>query len=448
MRKRIAFITRSVFIFLLLLNDKSYAQVSITAQLRARTELRDGYGTILPKTATSAIFTSQRTRLGVGYNMYRLKFNVTLQDVRVWGQDASTINATTVANNNGLQLHEAWAEILLTDTTIKNKMLSLKLGRQEIIYDDQRILGNADFLQQARTFDASILKFETKDYLFHLGIAYNQNQQNLSGTIYNPVPAGNYVANTNGAAMYKSFEYLYADKKLSKGNISFIFFTDQFSKYHNDTVNNAVSKTYQLGTWARATTGLYFNNTFNKIAVTASAYYQFGKNSTGQDLSAELISASAQYSFNKKISAGPGVDYYSGGTSGNTIKAFDPLYGTPHKFAGLMDYYYAASGFGKAGLVDCYVKAKFKPSDKYLITADLHSFSSAASVSGFSSKNLGRETDVTATYNLTKQVSFEASYCHYFGTSLLTSAAVKNVANAKAGGNWAYITINIKPVFL
>ena len=80
--------------------------------------------------------------------MYRLKFGLTLQDVRVWGQDVSTINRTTTANNNGLMLHEAWAEILLTDTTLKNKAFSLKIGRQELAYDDQRLLGNLDWLHR------------------------------------------------------------------------------------------------------------------------------------------------------------------------------------------------------------------------------------------------------------------------------------------------------------
>ena len=44
-----------------------------------------------------------------------------------------------------------------------------------------------------------------------------------------------------------------------------------------------------------------------------------------------------------------------------------------------MDYFYAASPFGKSGLVDYYIKTKYKPSDKFIIAADLHQFTSAAS---------------------------------------------------------------------
>ncbi len=145
-----------------LVSLQASAQLSLSGQLRTRTEFRNGQGAPLPKGANPAFFTSQRTRLSLGYTYYRLKFNVTAQDVRVWGQDVSTINRTTTADNNGLMLHEAWAEILLTDTSLKNKALSLKLGRQELVYDDQRLLGNLDWLQQARRHDAALLKYENK----------------------------------------------------------------------------------------------------------------------------------------------------------------------------------------------------------------------------------------------------------------------------------------------
>jgi hypothetical protein len=426
------------------------AQLSVTAQLRTRTELRDGQGTPLPQGAQAAFFTSQRTRLNVGYSMYRLKFFVSAQDVRVWGQDASTINRTTTANNNALMLHQAWAEILLTDTSLKGKALTLKLGRQEFVYDDERLIGGLDWLQQGRRHDAALLKYEAGPWSLHAAAAFNQNQENAAGTIYNSTPPGNYTASTNGGAMYKSMQFLYVGKKLAHGNASFLLFTDQFSKYHTDST---AAKIYQDGTWGRATTGFYLNNAFNKFAVTASAYYQFGKSSSGQNISSGLLSGAMQYSFTKKISAGPGIDYSSGGTNGTTTNSFDPLYGTPHKFFGLMDYFYAASPFGKGGLVDYYIKSKYKPSDKFWLTADVHQFSSAAKVivpadADNSKKSFGQEVDIIATYSLTKQIIIEGGYGHFFNSALLTTPNVKNVANAKQGANWAYLSINIKPDFL
>jgi len=333
--KKNLFRTGISLFFLTTAYTKLSAQLTVNGQLRTRSEFRDGQGAPLPEGANPAIFTSQRTRLGLQFNNYRLKFNVTLQDVRVWGQDVSTINKTTTQDNNALILHEAWAEVLLSDTIIKNRQLKLKIGRQELIYDDQRLIGNLDWLQQARRHDAALIKYETAKWMLHTGFAFNQNKENASGTIYNSTPPGNYTASTNGGSMHKSLEYVYAGRKLQHGNASFLFLSDQFSKFHNDS---AGSKIFQQGSWSRATTGFYVNDTLNKIGITASAYYQFGKTSTGQKLSAGLLTGFVQYIFNKKLSIGAGVDYYTGGTSASSSNSFDPLYGTPHKFAGLMDY--------------------------------------------------------------------------------------------------------------
>ena len=426
---------------------QAIAQVSLSGQLRTRTEYRDGQGTPLPIGAKPAFFTSQRTRLSLGYSAYRLKFGITAQDVRVWGQDVSTINRTTTQDLNGLMLHEAWADLQLTDSSSKNKTVSVKLGRQELLYDDQRLLGNLDWLQQARRHDAAVLKYETKSWMLHAGAAFNQNKELASGTIYHSTPPGAYPASTNGGSMYKSLAFLYAGKKLAKGSASFLFVNDNFSKFRTDPLTQ-VKVFPDSGTWNRATTGLYLTNSSNKFSYTASAYYQFGETSTGKDLEAYLLSGQAWYLFSNSFSVGGGVDLYSGGSNGSTTKAFDPLYGTPHKFAGLIDYYYVANGFGSNGLVDYYIRTKYKPSNKWLLALDLHQFNTAADVAGYDEKSLGQEIDLVANFTLTKQVGFEAGYARYFTTALLTSPSVKNVPNAKPYANWAYLSINVKPDFL
>ena len=424
----------------------SAAQLSMTGQLRTRTEFRDGQGSPFAKGVKPSLFTSQRTRISFGYAAQRLKLNVAVQDVRIWGQDVSTINRNTTQDLKGILLHESWAEIRLNDTASRAKNLTLKVGRQELVYDDQRLLGNLDWLQQGRRHDAAVVKYEANDWIFHLGGAFNQNKESAAGTVYNSTPPGNYTATTNGGSMYKSMAYFYTGKKLSKGTASFLFFTDQFNKYYTDTITH--SKVFDNGAWTRATTGFYVDTNFGGLQVTSSAYYQFGRNYKGEKLSATLLTAAIQFPFSKKISSGLGSDFYSGGTKGSTSKAFDPLYGTPHKFAGLMDYYYVANGFGKAGLADYYLKTKFRATDKFLLSLDLHQFTTSAEVVGYATKNLGQEIDVVGNYSLTKQIGFELGYTHYFVTSLLTSPLVKNVANARSTANWTYVMVNVRPDFL
>ena len=161
------------------------AQLKLSGQLRTRSEFRDGQGAPLPKDSSAAFFTSQRTRLSLEYAAYRLRFGLTVQDTRVWGQDGSTINRSTTADNNGLMIHEAWAEIMFTDTSNKKQQVSLKVGRQELVYDDQRLIGNLDWLQQARRHDAAVFRFNSAAWLVDGGFAFNQNKEKASGTSYN-----------------------------------------------------------------------------------------------------------------------------------------------------------------------------------------------------------------------------------------------------------------------
>jgi hypothetical protein len=101
------------------------AQFTLQGQLRTRTEIRDGLGNLALNGAKSAAFTSQRTRLNFGYKWDRVVFGAAIQDVRVWGQDASSISN---ADGAKLMLHEGWAEVTLAnkaDTTIKFKLVDL-----------------------------------------------------------------------------------------------------------------------------------------------------------------------------------------------------------------------------------------------------------------------------------------------------------------------------------
>ncbi|MCE7066919.1 alginate export family protein [Dyadobacter sp. CY326] len=427
------------------------AQFSLSGQLRTRSELLHGQGSPLSKTDKPAFFTSQRTRVNAGYKGYRTQFFVAVQDVRVWGQDASTNNRITNPALNGLMLHEAWGEISLLDTNQTNlgKEFALKIGRQELLYDDSRLLGNLDWLQQARRHDAALLKYSFNGFTAHIGLAYNQNRELRTGTLYDGVPNG-YAAGTNGiGTMYKSMQFAYLGKKLKPGNVSFLLLKDDFQKYAVDT---AGVRTVKNGTNKRVTFGPYLQTKLGKAwNLTASAYYQTGKDKDGKSLKAYMYSVRGMFGASQVFSIGPGFDYTSGTANGSGKNStFDPLYGTPHKFWGQMDYFYAANGFGKGGLADFYINSVIKASEKLSIAVDLHQFSSAANIRNAKdeklSANFGEELDIIATYNLTKTISFQGGYCTFLPTNSL--AQVKAVKDPQKMANWAYLMINIKPEFL
>ncbi|RDC61487.1 alginate export family protein [Adhaeribacter pallidiroseus] len=470
-----------LILFLALFAYKAQAQFTLSGQLRTRTELRDGFGNLPNKGASPAFFTSQRARLNVGYSLDKIKFFTTIQDVRIWGQDASTISN---ADGNKLMLHEMWAEIALAnaaDSTAAFKgldYLGLKIGRQEISYDDQRLLGNLDWLQQARRHDAAILKLMHKGIQLDVGVAYNQNAETKEGRIYVPsnVHAGTSTgqipitgpvnpAGTNGIGqMYKSFQYVYLSKKVGAFKLSGLFFKDDFQK---STVT-PTGRVFTKGLNSRLTTG--FNAALlpsptNKLMLNISAYQQGHQDKEGNPLDAYFASIYSIYSFGA-FSAGPGFDFYSGNNGEQTTRVnhrFDPLYGTPHKFSGLMDYFYAADGHGPAGLKDFYVKSRYIKGN-FSTNVDLHQFLSGnqiayrennADVLTRYQSNLGTEVDVISTFTYGKYITFEAGYAHLFGTNSLNRiktsgfpAANNTFLPKQRQANWAYLMINIKPEFL
>lgn len=457
-------LSKSIFLGIaltVLSQNEAKAQLTATGQIRERTELRSGQGTLQKDGDKAGLFTSQRARLNIGFTGYRFKIYTSLQDVRVWGQDASSINRTTTEANNGILFHEAWGEIMLADTTSTIQNISLKVGRQEISYDDQKVLGGLDWLQQGRRHDAIVFKFANKGWIADVGAAFNQNKELNTGTVYNGVPTA-YGAGTNGiGTMYKSFQYAYLGKKFSFGDVSFLFFKDDFNKYTSVTSGTpaVTTKVYGEGVWSRNTTGFYFNtNPTRKINLTGSVYHQGGKDKEGRSMSANLASVTSTLQVGRKLFVGPGIDYLSGtdGTKAVTATSesnlFDPLYGTPHKFWGSMDYFYAANGFGKQGLLNYFFKVKYNAKDNLTFLLDVHAFEAANTLSngagGKLDSYLGTELDLLVKYNLTKMINIEAGYSIMKATNSMASAAVKNITTPDLTPQFAYVMLNIKPNFL
>ena len=421
------------------------AQLTATGQIRERTEARGGFGTLLQDGKKGALFNSQRARLNIGYTGYRYKFYTALQDVRVWGQDASTVNRYTIDANDGILLHEAWVDLSLIDTLSTIQNLSLKIGRQEIAYDDQKVLGSLDWLQQARRHDAIVLKYANKGWTADFGVAFNQRAELSSGTLFNGQP-GTYPAGTNGIGhAYKSFQYAYIGRKFFFGDMSFLFFKDDFQKF----TGTVAAPTPIEGVNARTTTGIYYNvNPTRKLNLNGSFYYQGGHDKFGTTISARLGSLTATYQLSRKLYLGVGADYLSGtnATGATQNNQFDPLYGTPHKFWGYMDYFYVASPFGAQGLFNYFVKAKYAASDKLMVNLDIHGFESAAKLAGNLDSYLGTEIDLKLNYKFTKLINIEGGYSVMAAKN--TMAFIKGVVNPKLTAQWAYIMLNITPNFL
>lgn len=498
----------SLLILAVLSLHKSYGQLTVSGQVRTRTEYRDGVGTLKPVANAAAFFTSQRSRLTFNYKTNRVILQTSVQDVRVWGQDAATISN---ADGSKLGVHEAWAEIILAnkkDTSFKKPSVdyfAVKLGRQELVYDDVRLLGNLDWLQQARRHDAIVFKLLNKGLQLDAGFAFNQNSDafNYNGTYYTPgnvaasvkdskgflvaTPAGliplmngtgissktgnpSFVnaPSTNGMTQnYKALQYLYAAKTFINTKVSFLFLADQFGKYVLDSVLTSTAsgngyvygrKFNQKGVNSRFTTGLLLNSPLDKkkiLSLTAGAYYQGGKDKDGASLSA-YTSTLAVALVKKKLTYTLGWDYVSGNdafSTSTTNHRFDPLYGTPHKFWGYMDYFYVGTGSPTGGLSNPFFKIKYGSKNKRFSTGlDYHYFALAKDMKDVNgdaiNKYLGSEFDCITNYSLNKITTVEFGVCVMAASKSMEYAKGISPGTSKLTGLWGYVMITIKPEFL
>ncbi|SDW79642.1 alginate export family protein [Aequorivita viscosa] len=404
-------------LLLLFFLEPVFAQFTIDASLRPRFEYRHGYKTLFPNNIDPATFVSQRTRLNFSYKTEKLHFYLSPQDVRVWG-DVPQLN---VADENGVSLHQAWANVLLVQN------LSLKLGRQEIVYDDQRLFGNVDWAQQGRSHDAAILKFEPNNTKIHFGAAYNQDREALTG-------------NTLTKKTYKSLQYVWLHKNINKVSASFLFLNNGLQ--YIDEIDESKNETRYS-----QTAGVHIDGALNKFKFSSNLYYQFGKDIANNSLEAYLISLEAAFKPTKNLNLGLGGELISGNEYGapkdGKNNAFNPLYGTNHKFNGFMDYFYVGNHIDDVGLLDLHGKVSYAFNTKSNVIVNFHKFFAASKIDSDLSKDLGFELDLVTSYSITQFVGVKAGYSHYF-----TSEGIESVKNNYDGNsnNWAWIMISIDPV--
>lgn len=405
-------------------SGKTENQLNASLQLRPRAEYRNG---VLDPRSTGdapAGFINNRTRLNLNYTTSGLAMGLSIQNAGVWGQEPQ------VSRNANLGIYEAWAR-LNTDNG-----WFMKLGRQTLAYDDERILGALDWNTAGRSHDVLKLGFEDKTHLFHLALAFNQNSEKTIGGTY-------YLT----AQPYKTMQlawYQYG------GNASFrpslMVMNLGFENGNSILGKSELASMQTLGTHiaAKAT---------DALGITASAYYQMGKTRSDATISAWMLAIQGTLKLSEKWTANLGTDILSGEETQNnntTYNAFNPLYGTHHKFYGAMDYFYASS-FRRnlnPGLWDSYAGINVKPSKRLSVSATYHYFAITADINDNGSalkKGLGSEIDLQFDFTVRKDVKMSGGYSIMAGNRSMDF--VKG-GNHEAWQDWGWLSININPEIL
>ena len=295
----------------------SAQQFDLTGEFRPRFENKHGFKTLQETDADGANFVSQRTRLNFKYKKEKLEAYVILQNSRVWGDIGTLGGQDNESPGIGTTLHEAWALYSFTDK------FSLKMGRQEIIYDDQRIFGSVNWVQQARSHDAVLAKYvPNENHNIDFGLALNSDSQSGTDNLYSNV------------AGYKNFQYARYQGDFNKFGLSFLALNTGVEYEYIDPISTDVSQEIDF----MQTIGPRLTYKSGSISADAATYFQTGK-LTDIDVSGLYYGVNLGYKINGKFSAALGYEFLSGKDQDDTdadIKSFAPLFGTNHKFNGLM----------------------------------------------------------------------------------------------------------------
>lgn len=398
------------------------AQFTLEGEFRPRSEYFGNGGnftggTFPAQTALDSdegfIRTTVRAALKAAYTAETYKVFINFQEVFAFG-DRPQI---ATAGNGNFRVQEAWADLKLGASS------SLKLGRQQLSYDDQRILGGLGWAQQARTHDALVYKYKKNKLSLDIGGALNTTVDE--------------IYNTANLFSYRDMVFARVNTKGEKLNFSFLALLNTFQ---NGGDNNPATPPTTDRKASLLTTGVHAGYKTGGLSLTANLYLQEGERVGGVDVKGALLaSISAKYKVSDKLTLGAGYESISGRKDDSA--AFFPLYGTNHAFNGLIDRFYVGNHGNAGGLNDLQVSLATKISG-LAVTLTGHYFTEVEDVDGFDGKDLGSEIDLVIAKKF-KEFKLVGGYSHFFEPS-----AVADLPGVKSTQNWAWAMLIIKPKFL
>ena len=403
--------------------DEAKNSIDITAQIRPRFEYRNGAYLPLQEGDAPAILVNNRTRLNFEYNNAdRLKVYVSLQNINIWGQ-APQIQATD--RTGGMSVFEAYAAFPLAE------QVNIKLGRQVIALDDDRIFGSLDWHPAGRSHDAVNINWApNEDFTLRGFIAYNQSAASPLNVNF---PKGQFF---NGGQPYQHLEALHAHYSIAPTQQLSFLFANLGYKVDAAKANNM------------QTFGAHYAGKSDEVTYGATAYLQTGKNAAGVSKSAYMFALNAGYRFSPIFALTAGLDYLSGNASDDTSgkdKAFNPFSGTNHKFYGFMDHFYVSYS-PSVGLLNPYLNLNLKTSDKGSLSFTGHYFHSAAKIVGDKdnkTRSLAVEGDLVYTHKIQNFVSLQAGYSLLVPSSSYNK--LRGLNNVRKQQDWLWCSLNINP---
>ncbi len=360
---------------------------------------------------------SHRARLGAEARVFGwLSATLELQDTRAWGEELSTVEASA----DGFDLHQAFVEGRCP------LGLALRVGRQEIAFDNERLIGALDWTDAGRVFDGARLSYRRRALELDAFWARTGERNVLVKDA-----VGKILRGAAEDADLAALRVRYAGFAPVRPTLIAVYDHQGAIRQH------------------RATFGLYLDGEPARgLRYSGELYYQAGRRanaSSSQSLGATLGTVGLSYTL--PVRSSPGIALWFEHLSGDddakdgTLRSFDTLYATNHKFYGFMDLFTNIPvDTGGMGLIDVGGRVFVEPWKRLTLLLDYHHFEQAKQNPVTRTTTLGNERDHLARVKLNRFLSVE-------GMAALFLPKL-GLANLRGGGRdveaMAYLQLDLK----
>ena len=386
-------------------------------------------------------FFTARARVHLGYTPATwMNFFAEGRDARVWGDKRSGN-----PENDEFDLYQGYFVV----GDLKKFPVTFKLGRQEMLYGEERFVGISDWSATGRSFDAAKLRFENEDFWVDAFV---------SRVV---IPYDDHFNQPND---YDWFSGIYAStRKLVPWQETQLYFLAR--NVGPESPNAAATgiggpgerDVYTIGTRMKSLPGKLHGWDYS-----TELAWQFGGIVEGgvyNNLRAFAADVTLGYTWTNVWAVprlGVSYTYASGDSSGadNSHEAFEPLLGTNHSLYGLMDL------FGLRNTHHPGVNLGFKPANGLSVRlnflmfwlADDRDFLYPESGSGRNANGYGRnpqfdsyvgsEIDMIVSYQPPhlRWTEFQLGYGHFFVGDYIGQSVRSVPANGSAvDADWFYV---------
>ncbi|MBW2522575.1 MAG: alginate export family protein [Deltaproteobacteria bacterium] len=354
-----------------------------------------------------------RARLGVGISWPkwsdRLGVLVELQDVRTFGEETSTTRDYAA---DGFDLHQGYGYLRMV------RSFTMRFGRQEIFYENGRLLGLSDWQEPARSYDA--VRFSYDDAGLQVDSFYAKIRETNVGLGIDAEPSG-------GRHLLAGNLHYDLMRELGAG----VLVTSDLTEL--DGRKQTTAGALVAGEAGESTTFSY----------AADGYYQFGSAYGDTSFSSFLVGAEARLTLGV-----PGRPYLEGVgvlLSGDddpddlTARTFELPFGGNHVRYGEMDFFIdMPRDTDQRGLRDLGGALGAKPTEAVHLRAAYHLMQAMADrPDGL--RTFGHELDVKGEYRFWTYARAAVFYGVFFPQGLFE----RGVAGPGAE-HFAYVTLDLK----